>query len=850
VAEIPSALLPNEALPVSEEMPQALGDTPIVTPTGNVDGNLMSLYDHKNGTVLAIEPTEAETYLKTGQYTLPKGTRVNVVDENGEAASVDSSEVYNALQSGYRMEQPQETEQRRAQEKYGGVGGQAAALAAGALRGASFGISDQLYVGAGGEPETLRGLEEANPASSIVGEATGIIAPAIFTGGASTVAGAGVKGAAAAGRAAERLIAKQAIKAGLSNPLAKSIATKIVPAFVGNSVEGTFYGAGQLLSEDALGKADLNAENLAAYIGTGALLNGAFGAAFSGAGQVLDSKIFKGATRPIADYVEGFTARDKAALDVLGYTPAKAAKLAEKNPELKNSLADILVKNVGMSVDDDAVTLAAKISKLKDDAGKSLESVLTKADDTMKSQGRTIDSELLYKDLADKLEQRFLGGKNLSSPEYRSIRKEVDNYYSEILKSSQEGGRMSLKDLHFIRKGADSKGYAANGMPVDSIEGQMARFARRHYDDVLKQTMANTGDDSLRAAFSDANKLYSFAAEVGPKINLKASKTERLNPFYATILGGAAGQMLGDGDASSIGIGAIAGLAGRSFLMSDLRRNLVILGKIEQGRQAVGRAVNSTVKAFGEGTRSAARAAQTSVPSIVNSSLAQNYSNGKSEKPRTKEQAYNNILNNINSFTASPTSFMEKANRQTASLYKAAPQTSAQLDNLAMTAMTYLSTKAPKRNENINLLTAFRPVPLPSTQELAKFARILNAVEKPMDVLKNLERGTASREEMEVLKDVYPSTFAELQETFMAELPKLQKTMPYNRRVQMGLLLGVPADASMLPQNILGLQNLFQTSPDQGGGVVNPTVGGLKELGGATGLLTPLQQAQAGLGDD
>jgi hypothetical protein len=831
MAEIPSALLPNEALPASEEMPQALGDTPIVAPSGKIDGNLMSLYDHKNNTVLAVEPTEAEVYLKTGQYTLPKGSRVNVVDENGDAASVDSSEVYNALQSGYRMEQPQETEQRRTQEQYGDLGGQIAAAGAGAARGLTFGLSDQALVGAGVAPETLRGLEEANPISSLVGEATGIVAPAVLSGGISSVAGAGVKGAAAAGKATERLIAKQAIKAGLSNPIAKSIATKIAPAAVGSAVEGAFYGAGQLLSEDALGKADLNAENLAAYVGTGALLNGAFGAAFSGAAEL---------AKPVgqaAKFISSpFTSKISQNLDsqistgrILGLTPVQMQKLQARNPKIAESMKQYLTEDLKLGLMDTAEDLATKNRAIKEAAGAEIGSVLDEADQVLKTlapEARPTNQQVwdnVYQKVFKTVEDVF----GTDVPGGDKMRKAAEGFLDDIAALGKKEGSFNASELQGVKKALDKMlKYEKDPGKWTQLEDMAysARSAIRDEIDGLAKKLEDSGNaGNLSERLRSANRQYSSSATFGDFLEKRAMRA-------------------GDRDFSLTNALRDSGL--------DLQRKLVVLGKIEQGRQAVSRAVKSTVKAFGEGTKGTSLALQTTVPSIVNSALAQDYSKGKSEKPRTKEQAYNNVLNNINSFTASPTSFMEKANRQTASIYKAAPQTSAQLDNLAMTAMTYLSSKAPKRNENVNLLTPFRPVSLPSTQELAKFARILHAVEKPMDVLKNLERGTASREEMEVLKDVYPSTFTELQETFMAELPKLQKTIPYNRRVQMGLLLGMPADASMLPQNILGLQGLFQVTPEQGGGAVNPTVGGMKELASTAEMLTPLQQAQAGLGDD
>jgi hypothetical protein len=56
---------------------------------------------------------------------------------------------------------------------------------------------------------------------------------------------------------------------------------------VGSSVEGALYGTGKLISEDQLGNAEFNAENLLATIGESAALGGVLGGATSLAGSGL-----------------------------------------------------------------------------------------------------------------------------------------------------------------------------------------------------------------------------------------------------------------------------------------------------------------------------------------------------------------------------------------------------------------------------------------------------------------------------------------------------------------------------------------------------------------------------------
>lgn len=823
--KIPAALTPTENLTPEqvEQMPTHLGNTPIASTTGTVDGSLLPLYDHKNKTVLNVPHEEAEAYLKSGQFTLPKKTRLNIIDPNtGEAHSIDGAEAYNALQSGYRLERAEETRERHLQDKYGGVGQGAIAALEGFGRGALTGASDQLLkMDPNVTQEDLAGREEANPIISTVSEGAGLVLSPL----------AKILGVEAAAAKTESFIAKQAVKAGLSNPVAKSIATKIIPHAAGSAVEGAFYGGGQLLSEEALGKADLNAENLAAYIGTGALLNGAFGATFAGAKELAGpvSKVAKYVASPFTSKISQNLDSEVSSARLLGLTPAQLQKLQKRNPKVVEEMQDFLRQDLKLGIADSAEDLVAKNAAVKESAGNEIGAVLKEVDQTLEQMPLFKPSSAsVWDNVYNKVYTEVEDALAKDIPGMGKYQKPINDFLDDVARLGKSEQKFSASDLQKFKKGLDKLIKYEKDPGKFSVLEEMAFSARtavRDEIDKLAQSMETLGGaDDLAQRLREANRKYAGSATFGEFLEKRALKSA-------------------DRDFSMTGTVKDVGL--------DLSRKLVVLGKIEQGRMKMDKLVQGTVKAFGNTTKGLSIAAQTQVPNIVNSALAVNYGGEKPKKPQTKQEAYNNILQNVNSYTANPTAFMERSNRQTASLYTAAPQTSAQLDNLAMTAMAYLSTKVPKKTQNTTLLSPFQPVSLPSTQDLAKFARILHAIEKPAVVLHNLQNGTASREEIDVLKEVYPATFQKLQETFVHELPKLQGTMPYNRRVQLGILLGVPADQSMQPENVLGLQALFGQAQQQQGspaqGAVNSTVGGMKELSKSENQMTPLQEAQAGI---
>jgi hypothetical protein len=54
--------------------------------------------------------------------------------------------------------------------------------------------------------------------------------------------------------------------------------------------------------------------------------------------------------------------------------------------------------------------------------------------------------------------------------------------------------------------------------------------------------------------------------------------------------------------------------------------------------------------------------------------------------------------------------------------------------------------------------------------------------------------------------------------------------MPYQKKMQMGILLNMVTDPSMAAENILSLQSNFTKPPEQGSGIVTPSVKGIQNM--------------------
>lgn len=258
--------------------------------------------------------------------------------------TVPAENVTKAQAKGLRLETSEEAQARQTENKYGHF--LATAGVAGGLRALSFGLSDVSLRAQGVPAEELRGIREANPFATLGGELVGTAAGLALP----------VSGPAQAAR----------LGAGVSTRLGGGIAAKAA----GTAAEGTLYGLGVFVSEEALSdKPDLLAEKLFAATAGGGVVGGALGGVFglAGAGlrkvggallSALGGRGFKQALDEIADrhtaravgfiqsdytrMMEGRADQIGADLRRMGAVPSLLASAADIRPRLK-----VLMKGKG-----------------------------------------------------------------------------------------------------------------------------------------------------------------------------------------------------------------------------------------------------------------------------------------------------------------------------------------------------------------------------------------------------------------------------------------------------------------------------------------------------------------------
>lgn len=700
------------------------------------------------------------------------------------------------------------------EEKYGDAPIQTFGEAA--ASGATFGISDQVLTKLKlTTPEALRERRERNEMSAIAGEVTGVVAPLITSGGTSLLArtvgkaGLAVKGASKAGLIAEKVATKsleKIIKDTGKAKFAREIIKKSIPKTAGSAVEGAFYGAGHLISEDALERAELNAENLISSVGAGALLGGVAGGVFGTAEALVpiikNNKIVDFASRKFKTNID-----DKvAAAKLSGMTPSKLGKIKETRADIYENMPNFYRNNLKLKATDSSEKLYVKskqaITDLGEDIGKTLDDIdssvtgINALPAKAEVAGRIQDNLTSFVKEFDGLPSSA-AKRNLSK-----VRREIKQW-DDWAQSSE---RLTGKEMHQLKVKLQKLAKWERKFDSVSLDEKMARSTSEAVRQELMKLADNvsTTDNTLGARLRQQNLDYGTALEITSGLKRKVDKDaakEFIGLKDALLL-----DVTLDAAGGGFGLPTTV-LATKKFLQSDFRRKLSILAAVEKRNQQVKQKIGSSISNFLKGTGKVAAPASTKI--ILKSSLSLPNKEKGDKKPKSKLEAFKQISKNLERIKQDPDILLNNVLKQTTRLQKVAPKTSLAVEDSMFKAVTFLENKLPKNPNATSLFSLIKDKWQPSDSDMAKFERYLEVVEDPLAILDDLESGSISREGGEALRAVYPELFAEIQAKIMGEIAGGDLEITYPQRLQLGLVFDIPTDASLIPANIAGLQQNF-----------------------------------------
>ncbi len=345
--------------------------------------------------------------------------------------------------------------------------------------------------------------------------------------------------------------------------------------------------------------------------------------------------------------------------------------------------------------------------------------------------------------------------------------------------------------------------------PLDNAQMERLGLAERAFKDVQESlgkldktmTIANKIEDVMQAE-RNAGALYNplssgiIGSAVGRIVNT-ISGTIQAGPMGGAL--GFAGLMAKPGSAMAAA-DQLAGLASRIGMKLDGKASNWVKASAGLGPvKKVVSSVSKAAKATAEPTR------KVIVPASV--SLFQG-------RDKSLEDAYDRRTNQLIRASQDPEYLIDQMSRTTGGLASIDPALAGALVEKTANAVEYLRGKAPAGTLDPTALMPGRKSVV-SKLEMQRFARVWAAVEKPMTVLDDLQKGIATPDQIDALKVVHPETYQAIRMSVMdaiVEVARKGGRIPIATRQQLDMLLdlggaGEPAFAPAISDRIAKLQN-------------------------------------------
>jgi hypothetical protein len=766
----------------------------------------------------------------------PAPKQVAIVRADGTPGYVPSSDVAAEVDAGAEVissKQAADIERGiKRQQEYGGLAGGAAATGLGVARGLTLGASDWAASRIGGDStrEALAGYKEVNPGLSMAGEITGAVAPVLLSGGAGLaaeglsagnalrVAGAIPRAVAAGGRAIEAGVAGAI---GARATAMGRIGAKALSSAAAGIVEGAAYGVGAEISDSTLKNETLTSEKLLAAAGHGALFGGVIAGGLGG-GMAAMGELGGAAARKLASNKSIAQWLDdesgKAFYRSTGATKKMAEKADKYGPgfaEYGKTWRDELPELIGRKVrSTEDLVEGAILGKAKH--GKAIGEVLDQVDVAAAAQGKLPKVMAVAGDVesvAARLEATTPG----SEPIVNSLRRWADGVKKITGTMDRKTGElvadaadrtMSFKQLQEFRIKADDV-WAPKGNPPPELAGFKKEIfeVRQALEKRVEEGVASLGGDKLGKEYESAKKGYqaysalqkaAASGEARGATNLALGLTDKISASAGAVAGGMIGGLPGTIVGSVVG-GAVNKMVrspAAGFVTAEIAQKLSRLATMERVAATVDKRMTDGIAGFFTRGKQAVR--------------EQGASFGTSEKKAIAQRAQE-----VHALAQNPVAMQSHVERAIGPLGKDAPNVAASLAVKSAAAYSFLASKVPKGRVNGRSLTPQLEKTRFSDYELLTFDRYMSGIRDPLSVFDDMKKGKLSREKVEAVREVYPEMYVEMQEKVWDHVASQGEKLPYEKRIQLGIMFGIPTDETLDPAFMMTLQ---ESAAGGGGG--------------------------------
>lgn len=808
-----------------------------------------------------------EARASSAEWTVDPG-KVPVVGQGGFITYVDTLDYVNHPQYiEMTEERAQEQEDYR---KYGGVGAAVQTGVESAVSGATLGFSD--YAASAVAPDYYaerKKREQYNPNAAMAGEVTGIVAPALLTGGGSLLAkgglAAGKAGVAGAERAAVRgalrttaaltpagatAVAGQAVERGLGAALGKSLLGRAAASGGGAATEGAIQ-AGALAFNKTLadgGSVDEAVEALLTSAKYGAVFGAGVGAAAPVAGALLSrgARVLGGADEAVegAAKAANVTKKGKKAAETAVPAPTEPPNFfnsLKSNDEIGAKLHPMQDSN---ALADDALDYlgSQKVIKSTDTA----EDIATKSGEQIKKAEPKVQADVgvistvavppkvhvsqLIDDLYTKIESL---DDTLPKAELTEL---VDDFSDSVIKYMNAEKPLTYKELFELRKGMDSK------ISSSALKNELSAYQiRNQYSDSILDLLGKeieknpTLKQNIGERFFKNSKTLNNLEYINQVSSLNVTKEglEKLrDPLEASARAAGVPTTVGD-IAKSIKDKAL-GKLGIPTSVSDIAQragvptNVSSLGQKALEMAGIPGSIYGVGSALGmdSDTKKALSFAGMAAPLLLGGKgrIGLAIAARKMANPELGVKI-GSILRETAVATGSKKisdseypKYIDKLNSKKSIIDSTLqdpnmPEITKAVLNKQLAIINYLQEQAPVGvGESLDPLQPNLNKMTPNSVELRAFGEKAQICESPLSILQELHQNTVTLNHVQALKTNYPYVYKTIQDEILEELKGYDIQIPRSKRYQLGILLELPASYDL--QNISSMQAGFISGQD------------------------------------
>lgn len=812
----------------------------------------MKVVDNATGKLTEVDEQTARSGLESGDFALQKGQTVDILDSStGDVKKVTPEQLGQEFARGNEIAAPDFVRRRELEEKHKGVGDFAKGVGEGLASGATFGLSDLALSQNEEWRQNAEERKELRPGTRAASEVVGAVAPMLLSGGT----GAAAKGAALAptslvGRAGAAVArGAEAVVGTEGTSLLARAAQRAIPMAAQGAVEGAAYGAGQVVSENALGGKEITAEKLLAGAEHGMFLGGAVGGGLGVAtelGKAAAQKAFKFAGEgSLSTWLKDIS--DQQTIRALGGTQRDIGRLGRTAEATEKRIGEIAETVRTATLDDgtkvfkpfsNASELADKLVVAEKEAGNRLSKAVDRIEEitavnpeAKPDLGRflkRVDDEVLaelktsaipeVRKRADVVERAIsdlrpkpvealdLGPKFKPTDDVAEMMAQAKAAPPNLADFTEAAAppEVGFKELRKIRTDLDSVIYqeranAASGIPgLPNPKLQALEKTRGLLEEEIEKAADRAsqlvGDESLAGAYQAAKREFRDlrqAKEMAERWQMRDLGNRAVSPtdYMTGIGGGIAAASHGLGGLASFGTGALASAAHNVIRE---RGNSVLAYAAD--RLANVNALSHVVAGVDQKIeRGVAAALKTELPRLAAQQTA-------------KQKSFNEMADKVATINSDPLKAQEHVAQKVGGLAVHAPQLAAAASDVISKDMQYVAEKMPKRLTGTGITGQHRQV---SDSDAHKAQRMVKAIDAPLTILSDVRDGRVTPSSAQAVRDRRPEIMQQIELQIATGIAS-GKRPSWSQQKQLTILTGKPVTFQQSPAFKASIQQIYQ----------------------------------------